>query len=174
MRKVLSILGQLSDEDVDWIIGNGEKVSCLPGQELITVGQAVSKLYILLEGEVAIALATGAEVARLGVGEILGEMSLVEKSTPMVGARATGGKCVLLAVDHDKLSRKMEDDPRFAAHMYRAIAGFLSMRMRTTMNSLGYGRAGASLEDEIELDEDVLDKVHLAGARFERMRQILN
>ena len=71
------------------------------------------------------------------------------------------------------MRQKMETDPIFAAHMYRAIACFLSMRMRATISNLGYGKSAGSLDDEVEVDEEILDKLHLAGARFERMRQIL-
>jgi hypothetical protein len=45
--------------------------------------------------------------------------------------------------------------------------------MRATISNLGYGKSAGSLDDEMEVDEEILDKLHLAGARFERMRQIL-
>jgi len=172
MRKVLSILGQLSDDDVEWIVGRGQKVTIDAGVDLITAGQPVSQLFILLEGEVVVLLPTGAELVRLSEGEILGEMSLVDKSPPSASVRVTK-KTVFLALDQELLRRKMEEDAKFAANMYRAIACFLSMRMRATIANLGYGNAPSNLEDEVELDEDILNKVHLAGMRFERMRQIL-
>ena len=172
MRKVLSILGQLSDEDVEWIARQGHKLECPVGQNLITAGQAVTHLFILLDGEVAILLPNGAELVRVGSGEILGEMSLVDKSPPSASAKITE-KSTFLAIDQDLLRQKMDTDPIFAAHMYRAIACFLSMRMRATISNLGYGKSGGTLDDEMEVDEEILDKLHLAGARFERMRQIL-
>lgn len=173
MRKVLSILGQLSDDDVEWIVAQGHIVKAMAGEALITAGQPVSKLYILLEGEVAVLLPTGAELARLGVGEILGEMSLVDKAPPSASVRVTQNT-VFLGLDQTLVRHKMDTDSRFAANMYRAIACFLSMRMRATIANLGYGNAPSGLEDEVELDEDILDKVHLAGMRFERMRQMLD
>ena len=44
--------------------------------------------------------------------------------------------------------------------------------MRNTISRMGYGAgdaADAPGADDGELDEGVLDNVHLAGARFERM-----
>jgi CRP-like cAMP-binding protein len=172
MRKVLSILGQLSDEDVEWIARQGQKMECPVGHILITAGQPVTHLFILLDGEVAVLLPNGTELVRVGSGEILGEMSLVDKSPPSASARITE-KATFLSINQDVLRNKMDADPVFAAHMYRAIACFLSMRMRATISNLGYGKSGGSLDDEMEVDEEILDKLHLAGARFERMRQIL-
>ena len=53
-----------------------------------------------------------------------------------------------------------------------AIATFLSDRLRATVGQLGYGQVQALDEQTIdtdELDENVLDNIHLAGDRFERM-----
>jgi CRP-like cAMP-binding protein len=172
MRKVLSILGQLSDSDVEWMVQHGEKLGCDAGQALISAGERPSHLYFLLEGEVKVVLANGTELAKLGVGEILGEMSLVDKVAPTASVIASR-QTIFLAVKQEKLHRKMESDPVFAAHMYRAIACFLSMRMRSTIANLGFGKAEQTLDDEIELDEEILDHLHLAGARFERMLAVL-
>ncbi|MBV7539435.1 cyclic nucleotide-binding domain-containing protein [Duganella sp. sic0402] len=172
VRKVLSILGQLSDADVEWIVRHGHQFHCAVGQTLIHAGQRPSMLYFLLEGAVAVTLPNGAELARLGVGEILGEMSLVDKQAPTASVTATQAT-IFLAVEQERLHAKMEQDASFAAHMYRAIACFLSMRMRSTISNLGFGKAEQTLEDEIELDEEILDKLHLAGVRFERMLSVL-
>ena len=107
MRKVLSILGQLSDEDVEWIARQGHKMECAVGQTLISAGQPVTRLFILLDGEVAILLPNGAELVRVGSGEILGEMSLVDKSPPSASARITE-KSTFLAIDQDLMRQKME------------------------------------------------------------------
>jgi hypothetical protein len=47
------------------------------------------------------------------------------------------------------------------------------MRMRSTIANLGFGKVDQTLDDEIEIDEEILDKLHLAGARFERMLAVL-
>jgi CRP/FNR family transcriptional regulator, cyclic AMP receptor protein len=74
---------------------------------------------------------------------------------------------LVLAVDRATLNARLERDPQFAARLYRAIAMFLAIRMRNSVQRLGYGDARpASLE---ELDAELLDKVHLASARFDRI-----
>jgi hypothetical protein len=41
--------------------------------------------------------------------------------------------------------------------------------MRRTTQRLGYGNSKEEAHARDELNEDLLDNVHLAGARFERM-----
>jgi CRP/FNR family transcriptional regulator, cyclic AMP receptor protein len=65
------------------------------------------------------------------------------------------------------LDAKTTCDPCFAARLYRAIAMFLSVRMRATVKRLGYGPATPSSHDEIEAE--MREDMHLAGVRLERM-----
>ena len=44
---------------------------------------------------------------------------------------------------------------------------FLSVRMRSTVQRLGYGKATVVAEDEIDMA--LLDNVTIAGSRFDRM-----
>jgi CRP/FNR family cyclic AMP-dependent transcriptional regulator len=44
---------------------------------------------------------------------------------------------------------------------------FLSVRMRSTVQRLGYGKVTLASEDE--LDMSLLDTVTVAGSRFDRM-----
>ena len=44
---------------------------------------------------------------------------------------------------------------------------FLSVRMRSTVQVLGYGKATVVADDE--LDISLLDNVTIAGSRFDRM-----
>ncbi len=178
MRKVLYILGQLSDEDIEWLVANGRREAVSPGATLIQEGTPVAAVYIILDGLLAV-LAGGAaetEVARLGAGEIVGEMSFVDARPPSASVRALRDSLVL-AVPRSRLAARLDQDVGFAARFYRAVAIFLSDRLRNTMGRLGY-RAGRPLADDViyddELDDNVLDNVHLAGARFQIILQRLS
>jgi CRP-like cAMP-binding protein len=173
MKKVLFILGQLSDSDVDWIARTGQRERHGKGTELIRFGVATSRLHFILDGEVAILTSKGFELARVGSGEILGEMSLVDSRPPSASA-VVRQDAYVLSLDKAALGEKLEGDTAFAARFYRAIAIFLSERMRSTVGRMGYGdEAPDEAVDEDELDSGVLDNVHLAGARFDRLLQRL-
>lgn len=177
MKKVLYILGQLRDTDVDWMTETGHKQPVEAGAVLIRQGQPIDSLYIVLDGLLSVtdARLEGRELAQLGAGEMVGEMSFVDAAPPNATVTALQ-KSVVLTIPRARLSAKLQQDQGFAAHFYRAIATFLSDRLRATVGQLGYGQPTA-LDDELiaadELDDNVLDNIHLAGDRFERMLQRL-
>lgn len=170
MKKSLYILGQLSDRDVQWMISVGKKEKLKPGTSLIEQGKQTDKLYIVLEGEFVVMMG-GKAVARLGVGEIIGEMSFVDSRPPSATVNVSE-EAVLFSILRSQLIDKLGEDIGMAARFYRAIAVFLADRLRTSNQSLG-GKEGQVLdednEQEDELDLDVLDNVHLAGARFDEI-----
>ena len=90
MRKVLFIFGELSDKDVDWMMATGQRERILPGAVLIQEGKPVEALYIVLEGllRVSVESAGSRELARLGSGEIIGEMSFVDAHPPSATVKA--------------------------------------------------------------------------------------
>jgi CRP-like cAMP-binding protein len=166
MRKVLYILTRLNDEDVDWLSSVGRRQKLEVGSVLIRQGQAIEALIFVLEGQVSVTVDGVGEVARLGSGEILGEMSLVDESPPSATVTVVQ-PTQILAVDRRHLVARLESNAEFAARLYRAIAMFLSIRMRNTVQRLGYGNTPAATEEELDLA--LLDAVHVGGARFDRM-----
>jgi CRP-like cAMP-binding protein len=167
MRKVLFIFGELTDGDVEWLANAGERVHLEGGTLLIPLGSRVDHLYILLDGQLVVKSATGATLARLESGEIVGEMSLVDPAPTTVSVEVASA-ATLFRIPDQKLRDKLSTDFAFAARFYRAICVFLADRMRAATRRLGYGE-GQPTDTIGELNESVLDSVHLAGARFDRM-----
>jgi CRP-like cAMP-binding protein len=166
MRKVLYILSRLTDEDVDWMAVTGTGRRHDVGEVLIRQGEPIDALMFVLDGKVSVEVYGIGPIASLGSGEMLGEMSLVDEAPPSATVVVTQPAHVL-HIDCRALNARLEAEPQFAARFYRAIAVFLSMRMRSTVLQLGYGKGMVVAEDEIELS--LLDTVTLAGSRFERM-----
>lgn len=173
MRKALYILGELTDLDIEWLIEHGRREPVARGAVLIRQGEALTSLYVVLRGlfTVTDARLSGREMARLGAGEILGEMSLLEARPPSATVTAAEAGLVL-AIARGELDAHLKSNTAFAARFYRALAVFLSDRVRATVRTLGYGVPAASAVNEAatqddELDLNVLDKIHLAGQRFD-------
>jgi CRP/FNR family cyclic AMP-dependent transcriptional regulator len=177
MRKALFFLGILNDADVEWMIATGAKQHLNPGEVLIQEGKAATSVFLVLDGVFCvIARAAGnKEVARLRSGEIVGEMSFVDSRPPSATVQAVEPSSVL-AIPRLDLEARLSQDAPFAARFYRAMAVFLSDRLRSTVSLLGYG-SGQTLEDEAsypdEIDSAVLDNVSLAGARFDILQRRL-
>lgn len=177
MRKALYILGDLDETDIRWMASVGARVRVAAGEMLIRSGSPVETLYIVIDGSFAVSLDTGDVIARLAAGDILGEMSLVEKRPPTVSVAAESEASVL-AVPQDEIQKRLAAEPAFAGRFYRALAVFLSDRLRTTVAHLGYGgndqaNAQAQFEAENELDEGLLDTLHVAGDRMRRLTSLL-
>ena len=176
MRKVLFLLGQLSDSDLEWMVAHGIRQHVAAGTVLIHEGRPINTLYLLLDGllEVSGTKLGGAPIP-LRCGEIVGEMSLLDSRPPVATVTATA-ESIVLAIPRSELMSKVEEDADFAARFYRSIAIFLVHRLRSTYHRFGYDRnqpLNEDLEYEDELSPELLDSVHMAATRFDRALQRL-
>lgn len=158
MRQALYILGQLTDDDVEWMIENGRRRAAPEGHVLIREGEPVASLFILLDGLVAVER-NGARINTSQPGEFLGELSFVDSRPPSATVRAARASS-LLELPREILLEHLAADLGFASRFYRAVAVFLADRLRREL-STG--------DDADELDPDVLDEVSRAGERFGRI-----
>ena len=175
MRKVLYIFGVLTDADVESLLRIGTPRRLRDGETVIEEGKPADSLILLLEGEFLVSKEGMGQIARLGVGEIVGEMSLVDPALPSATITARG-RCLALFIDKTTLLQKLESDVAFGCRFYRALAIFLADRLRATMQAPSLSErsiadAAAVLEDE--LDPGILDAVSSAGERFQRMLKAL-
>lgn len=159
MRKVLYVLSELTDEDVDWMSVAGERRHFGPGDVLIRQGEPADALMFVLDGKVSVEDADAGQIAVWGSGEMLGEMSLVDGTPPPMTAVAMEPTHVL-HIDNDVLHEKLDAEPIFAARLYRAMAALQSMRAM---------QAGTAPHDDDEIDMSLLDTVTVAGGRFDRL-----
>lgn len=158
MRKALYILADLHDEDIIWMARNAAVRRLDPGELLIRAGVAVTHLYFVIDGALEVIVGTDMRVAEVGLGDVLGEMSFVEKRLPSASVRALAAAQVI-AIPRETLLAAFERDSGLGMRFYRALAVFLSDRLRATTG-------GAATP---ELDEGLLDSLQQAGERFIRL-----
>ncbi len=171
MQKVLFILGELDDDDLDWIIHTATQERVAANTVLIREGDPIDALYIVLEGKLIVSVEAmgGKEIAQLSSGEVVGEMSFVDSRPPSATVRALEDS-VLLSIPRHQLADKLYLDVGFASRFYRALAVFLSDRLRGTVSRLGYGKESPFDEANYVkqgFSPDVLDNLELAGTRFD-------
>ncbi len=173
MRKVLFLLGQVNDEDIEWMLTVGHKEPIRNGRILIEEGRDIDAVYIVLDGTFAVSVAAAGnrEINRLSSGEVIGEMSFVDSRPPSATVTALDDSHVF-AIPRIDLANRLDQDMGFAARFYRALTLFLSDRLRSSVALLGYGdggELGSQVGYDEELNPNVLDSVHLAGSRFDGM-----
>ncbi|QDU63971.1 DNA-binding transcriptional dual regulator Crp [Planctomycetes bacterium Pan216] len=168
MRNALLVLGQLSDEDFEWLLESGAKRRLSPNEVLIHEGRSIEGLSIIVEGELAVTHSDDREVARLGPGEFVGEISFVDQRPPLASVRSVR-HATLLEIPRQALSDKLAYDHVFAARFYRALAMLLADRLRHTVRRMSVTNSDtpAGVDD---IDSAVLERLHVAGALFERLR----
>jgi CRP/FNR family transcriptional regulator, cyclic AMP receptor protein len=171
MRKVLYFFGILDDADIEWMANTGARLDVPPGTVLIREGIQSDALFLVLDGSLGIRVAAvkDREVARLLPGEIVGEMSFVDSRPPSASVE-TSERALVLSLPRQKVSEKLNGDIPFAARFYRAIAVTLADRLRT-MTQSSHGDGNEPREEQEELDFDVLEKLSLAGTRFDNLHR---
>lgn len=175
MRKVLYIFGLLSDADVAWMAQTGIQRRLSDGEIIIREGASTNSLIFMLEGELLVTTRRLGQIARLGVGEVVGEISLVD-SAPTSATITASGNGLALFLDKTTLMQKLDKDHGFGSRFYHALAVFLADRLREARGSAA-GNSNISDEMDIsadELDVGILDRVTAAGERFSRMLRTLS
>ena len=171
MRKVLYIFSEFEDRDIDWIVSAGARELVLANQVLVKQGDAITSLYIVLDGRFKVSVDGGTELASLGTGEIVGELSFFDSRPPNANVTATEDSKVL-AIPSSRLRGKLKSDTGFGSRFYRALGVMLTDRLRDTVGMLAYGAEQHLSEDVEEMGEltpDLLENLGLSGARFDDM-----
>jgi len=157
---------------MEWLIEHGKRESLSPGTVIIQQGRPGQNLYLVLAGRLSVVDEEdgGGEPAHLGAGEVVGELSFVDASPPPATVKAAEPSEVL-SVPREELIAQLERDIGFTARFYRALAIFLSERLRETVSRIAHEAAADGLneldEPEDAMDSKFLRSVHQGGVHFD-------
>lgn len=86
MKKILLFFSEFNNSDLDWFVQKGKKETIQPDRLLIREGQVSEALYIVVSGSFSVAIESQdhKELARISVGEIVGEVSLLILALPLL------------------------------------------------------------------------------------------
>jgi len=121
-----------------WAQSNGETFSVESERTLIEEGVATPDLYLLLEGSAQVRTALEAEegrsnavdLAEIGPGQLVGEMSLLEDRLPVATVVALPGSD-WIRVSYSQLLGAMADDKALASSAYQVFAGKLALQLNS-------------------------------------------
>ncbi len=103
-----------------------DEITVPAGTVLIKEGRLHAELFVIVAGEAVVTVGT-TEVARLGDGEITGELSLFERR-PANATVAAATEIDALVIPFNRMDAVMDADPT----LVRAIARQLAHRLRMT------------------------------------------
>ena len=175
MRKVLYVFGLLTDTDVDWMARVGVRIRAKDGEVRSKQDKPTDLIILLLEGQFLVTVKNVGVVARLGVGEIVGEMSLVDLAPPFLQPLPPRASVGSVAEQEYPLRRSIWMRA-FGCRFYKALAVFLADRLRQMGQRSNANEeldlAGDTISKD-ELDPAILDSVSMAGERFDRFLKVL-
>ncbi|KJU82775.1 cyclic nucleotide-binding protein [Candidatus Magnetobacterium bavaricum] len=139
MTKLTTLLEELSDDDIQWLLASGVEERVEPGAVVINEGEYIGSIYMVLEGTLGIYIsASGTRLLNtVSAGEILGEMSYLEDK-PTAATVIALENVVLLNISRDSLDNKMYDEPDFGRRFYKGIGISISRRLRQVNTRMDY------------------------------------
>jgi CRP-like cAMP-binding protein len=170
MRKVLHILGDFNDQDIEWLIDSGIKKTVQSDEYLIEANVQLYEIYFVLGGRFDIDLPDGTSIAKIKSGEILGEMSFIEEEPPMVNVKATE-EAMVISISHETLMDRFKESIGFEGRFYKAMSLFLSSRLRGVATKISYENTEIKTKKEFaqDIDNATLNRIQIAGERFNRL-----
>lgn len=151
MTEVPPFIGEFSNDDVAWVIGNGSQRSYRAREVIIREGVMPEEVFVILEGAVRATSRSMPLLDRiLGPGEIAGEISYVNKKPPGATVRADVDS-ILFCIPRDRLDRKIAEDAGFELRFNRVVSQFSVARLAAWENDKhGDGRIppGTPLETD--------------------------
>ena len=151
-----TLLSELSDSDLDWFFSAGKRERPAPETVIVNEGAEGEFIYFVLEGLLGVYAASvgGREIARLGPGQIFGEMAFLE-NRPTSATVKTIDESSLLVIRREDLVAKLAADSALGSRFYKSIAITSARRLRETVGTLS---RWMEVEDRLPVDPVVLER----------------
>jgi CRP-like cAMP-binding protein len=115
----------------DWmlIVDKAKRTTFKKDDVLIHAGQQHKTVYLVVKGVARVETASKAFIARLGPGEVFGEMAFLENGVASANVTASG-ELEVCAIEWSALQDLFELYPHMGSRFYRSLAVNLSRRLR--------------------------------------------
>ncbi|MEP7198404.1 MAG: ATP-binding protein [Chloroflexota bacterium] len=152
--KQLALFKGLPQHDLERLCSMSEDVTIQPGQWLIRQGDPGGSLYIILDGEFEVTMKSGQQemvMAVRGPGEVIGEMSLLDKAPRSASVRALKTTHALM-INHDAVYQLLTTSASAAMAMFHTMTERQRSNealMRQTEKMAGLGTLAAGVAHEL-------------------------
>ncbi len=171
-NRATTLLAYMEDQDADWLLAAGSEQRIPTGEAVIHAGQPPQALMIVLEGLLGVfsSESTRERLAVLGAGEMIGDMTLIEKRPPGESVIAIE-ESLLYVLPHTILEQRFNADPAFASRFYHSVALTLSRRLRRANSMLKAERITAAAppvegawQSMREAVDQIKERLHVADS----------
>ncbi|MBC8163744.1 MAG: cyclic nucleotide-binding domain-containing protein [Roseiflexaceae bacterium] len=109
-----------------------ERTQYKDGQTIFSAGQPGNVMYVVLSGEVEVRH-DNQELARVGPGQPLGEMALIDDA-PRSATAVARGDCTLAVIDQKRFLYMVQETPQFALTVMQVLVERLRESHQITMD----------------------------------------
>jgi len=132
--KQVNLFKDMTDAELDIVSRKVFEKLYKKDSTLFVEGMAGEILYVVLEGGIDIIKKTKSDemvIARIGEGEIAGEMSLID-SGPRTATGRTNSDTKLIVITKNSFNEMLDSDPKIAAKLLMELLRVLNKRLRQT------------------------------------------
>ncbi len=149
----IPLFSALAEEDLQWVAGSAEHRDLAAGEVLTSEGDPGDALFAIVAGELDVVKRSrnaDVPIARLGPGEIVGEMAVLEARPRNASVRAATDACVV-RIGRDVVLGLVQTRPAAAMSIIRTVTERLRsteslLREREKLAALGTLSAGLAHE----------------------------
>jgi extracellular factor (EF) 3-hydroxypalmitic acid methyl ester biosynthesis protein len=118
----------------DWALlrSKSRRVTYKPREIVIAINSRPTSMFMLVSGSAVVEVVRGTSVAKLGPGEIFGEMAFIENAAASASVVAET-EMVVDVLDLGVLGELFTNFPHLEARFFKSLALLLSQRLRSTL-----------------------------------------
>jgi CBS domain-containing protein len=125
LRDHVSLFAGVNEENLTSLAQASELLTFGAGQTILFKGATVDGLHIVVSGQVDVCMKASnkamVRIAELGVGEVFGEMSIVEMGTAGSMIKASDKGAVVLLIPQESFRHVLQQDESFAVRVNMLI-----------------------------------------------------
>ena len=114
------LFARCSKRDLEFLASRVDEVSLKPGQTLLREGQPTDSFFILISGKVEV-VRSGKPAVRLGPGEFVGEIGMLDRG-PATATVMADGPVDAMVLSHTQFSDAIKGNPSLALPVMAAMA----------------------------------------------------
>ena len=138
LLRAVELFSGLSDEQFEKLAGVFDERAYQNGKIIFDQGDEGDRLYIVRTGIVEVVVSDGeAEqdgrtIVNLGMGQVFGEMALVDRGKRSATMRSVDDGTLVNSISREDFNNLCEKDTAIGYRIFRNIAADLSFRLRQT------------------------------------------
>jgi len=117
----VALFNACSRKELEKVAKAGDEITMTAGTLIVDQGQMGREAFVILEGEV-IVKRNARKVASLGVGDVVGELSLLDHG-PRTATAVCETDCTLLVIDQRRFLGVLDDVPAISHKLMASLAG---------------------------------------------------